>query len=187
MAIATGFSSESIRPGRGGGWGASPNFRRPAGAIVLLCRAGGCQHWLISVGPLGQKAVANSYTELNALHRTDANRLFHVAFEHGEQFPQLALAILGIGGLRDALMGVLMNNDLGKRLEGLAGRDNLGQHLGTIAVLPHHFFDGVELADDFPKPDLQGLPLIRVMAVVMLRCHTDQSGPELTARKDFYL
>jgi hypothetical protein len=94
-------------------------------------------------------------------------RLLHVAFQHSEQFVQLASAVLGIGRTLDALVGVLVNDHLGKGLQRLARGDHLHEHLGAIAVRLDHSLNGGELPADLAQSQEEGALFLGGMLVMM--------------------
>ena len=98
--------------------------------------------------------------------------LFHETFEHGEQFPQLALAFLGAVRAFNAMVKVIVNDQLSERFQGFAGRHDLSQDVGTILVFSHHPLDRADLPRDFSQTELESfLLLFRVL--VRFGCHQE--------------
>ncbi len=96
--------------------------------------------------------------------------LFHVPFEDGEQVVEFAPAFPGFGRTFDALVGMLMDHDLGEGFERLACRNHLHQHLRAIAILFDHPLDRGELSADLAQPHSQS-PLFRRGMLVVVGSH----------------
>lgn len=91
--------------------------------------------------------------------------LFHVAFQHVQQFAKIALAFLGVGSATDAFVKMFLNDNAGKRFEGLARGHHLHQHFRAIAIVADHFFNGGDLAGQLAQPELEGAFFLRRMDV----------------------
>lgn len=92
--------------------------------------------------------------------------LLHVALQNREQVTQLALAFFRIARALDAMMGVLMNDDLGKRLQRLPRRDDLGEDFRAVPVIVDHAFDRSELPGDLVQANFQRPLFIRRVRVI---------------------
>jgi len=92
--------------------------------------------------------------------------LFDVAFEDEEQFAEAALAFGGVRGTGDAAFGVLLDEDFGEGLEGLAHGDDLGEDFGAVGVVVDHGFDGADLASDFAEALAERLHLFRTVMMM---------------------
>ena len=100
--------------------------------------------------------------------------LFHVSLQNCQQIAELSLGFSRLRSPLDALVRVLMNDDLGKRLERLANRDHLHEHLRAIAVGFDHFFNAGDLSTDLAEAEQQRLLFfgrVRVRVAVHARVY----------------
>lgn len=100
------------------------------------------------------------------LVRSGLPPLLDISFQNREQFPKFALPFGGVGCAFDAIMRVLMDDDLGKRLESLARGNNLSQDFRAVDVFVDHALDGCQLARDFPQANLERLLFLGRMRVM---------------------
>ena len=93
--------------------------------------------------------------------------LFHEALEHDQQLAQLALRLFRLPRTLDALVRMLVNDDLREGLERPADGDDLGEHFRAIAIVADHLFDRGDLPGDLAQADLQRLLFRRRVRVRM--------------------
>jgi len=76
--------------------------------------------------------------------------LFHVPFQDGEELPELALTLLRIRRVLDAILGMLVNHHLGEGFERLSCGDDLHEYIRTIAIVFDHLLDCGDLTSHLP-------------------------------------
>jgi hypothetical protein len=100
-----------------------------------------------------------------------------VALEDGHKLFQLFRAVFAVARFFDAMVQVGVNELFGKRLNGAAGGDELGQDFRAIAILVEHALDSIQLAGD--PAETQDIASALFQRMMMLRRH----GPSLQDAK----
>ena len=76
-----------------------------------------------------------------------------VSFQNREQRTQIGTALGRAGRAFDAGMQMGFKHFLAERLQRASRGNHLHQHIRTVGVGFHHFFDGLNLALDFSQTD----------------------------------
>jgi hypothetical protein len=76
-----------------------------------------------------------------------------VSFQNREERAKMTATFRLARGILDALVKMRLNHFFAERLERLAGRDDLHEHIRAVFISFDHFFNPLDLSFDFAQAD----------------------------------